>query len=354
MTMAKVVLIAFFIVVALFGIYYMIYSHVVNKRLKESQEKDFEEAADQLKLPSLKTVLSIIMTIVVVVYITKLNNNIDNLNNEIDNMTYNVSVLQGQISNLNGNIADLDYMIRKTNSNIEKVSLDMGTLNTENNTAPVTIEATLKTISPNTSVKIYIDNKAYEMSVKTKAIYSVTVDMPVFEDETMKFDELIFEITDGDGKTTTETIDINDCEDYEQIDSFVYNYFAMPAYYADIEQVWDFDKNTIRVIAKDGILEIKEAAFDGDEIKDAKLVFAVDNVVVEEIDVTKYLYKGDFNFDKTFEINTDQTLSIRLEATHSLGYKSVEFLEGYSGDGSVIAYLVNTFEWYDSEDKIIE
>ena len=253
-------------------------------------------------------ILVIILIIFQIVLISKVNN----LQRQIEGTNVGMNNLSSRIANdMNAIYSNVNEMLRQKASLIESAVAEIGKVDTDEFTVPITFTLTPKEVSENTAISLDFDGELFPMD-KNDTTFVTTVSRNIFGGAMPKI------VIDENGvKKITQDDQINIPSIKERVFPIMFPRLAGSA---------KFDGKTYR---RKGNLsaDIKEAPSEI-EFRGIRLVIEVDNKVISDEIIPKEMFFHDgYEIDEKIPLSNGQTCIMKIIATDSIGFE-----HHYTGD----------------------
>lgn len=270
-------------------------------------------------------ILVIILIIFQVVLILKINN----LQRQIGGTNAEMNNLSNRIGNdMNTIYSNVNEMLRQKASLIESAAAEIGKVDTDEFTVPITFTLTPKEVGENTAVSLDFDGELFPMD-KNGTTFVTTVSRNIFGDAMPRI------VIDEDGvKKTTQDAQISIPSIKERV---------FPIMFPRLTGEAKFSGKTYR---RKGNLsaDIKEAPSEI-EFEEIRIVIEVDNKVISDEIIPKEMFFHDgYEIDEKISLNDGQTYIMKIIATDSIGLE-----HHYIGDSWVVGSNYQRKPWFGDE-----
>ncbi|HZK56725.1 MAG TPA: hypothetical protein VFD17_00315, partial [Clostridia bacterium] len=208
-------------------------------------------------------------------------------------------------NDMNAIYSNVNEMLRQKASIIESAVAEIGKVDTDEFTVPITFILTPKEVSENTAVSLDFDGELFPMD-KNDTTFVTTVSRNIFGDAMPKI-----VINENGVKKTTHDDQINIPSIKERV---------FPIMFPRLMGEAKFDGKTYR---RKGNLsaDIKEISSEI-EFREIRLVIEVDNKVISDETIPKETFFHDgYEIDEKIPLNDGQTCIMKVVATDSIGFE---------------------------------
>ncbi|MDR7870776.1 MAG: hypothetical protein RIN55_07965 [Tissierellaceae bacterium] len=244
---------------------------------------------------------------------------INRIESETEYTKHQMNNLSNEIRNdMNAIYSNVDDMLNRKESLIEISTTDIGTVNGDSLTVPITFNLIPKEVSENTIVNLEFDGKLFPMD-KTDTSFTATVHRSIFSDALP-----IIVIDDNGVKKTMED---------KQIGIWDIKSEVFPTMYPRLLGTASYGGDTY---SRKGSLsaEIKEAKGDIKFTKIALIVKVDDKTISEEIIPNNVLYTG-YEVDKKISLGDGEICTMLVIATDSLGLEHHYTVDTWTGGSNM-------------------
>lgn len=247
-------------------------------------------------------ILIIILIISQVILISK----ISNLQKQVEGTNAGMNNLSNRIGNdMNAIYSNVNEMLRQKASIIESAVAEIGKVDTDEFTVPITFTLTPKEVSENTAVSLDFDGELFPMD-KNDTTFVTTVSRNIFGDAMPKI------VIDENGvKKTTHDDQINIPSIKERV---------FPIMFPRLTGEAKFDGKTY---SRKGNLsaDIKEISSEI-EFRGIRLVIEVDDRAIADKTIPKEtFFREGYEIDEKIPLNDGQTCIMKIIATDSIGFE---------------------------------
>lgn len=280
-------------------------------------------------MPALHEVAVIVMVVAVILCFVNMNSHLNRLEDAIGNMSNNMN----SNSSLGEYFAEMQLQQKIANSLIESASVRYGNYNKEDHTADIIFQIVPKEVPKNAEVYLNFADQQLKLEEQKEAIYEGTIKLDIFQ----SYEDMVCTIVSEDGNRKTDIINTED--NFPEL--FDYEYGLWEEYLLNI----DSEKDDYEISYEDGKSNVNISGsvytFSRDEsqnsLKSLKLCVSLDDKLIDQ----KELKTGEevgFTLEKDYEIGSEQTMRIYVEATDSFGFR----------------YVIPVEEWGISDNELME
>lgn len=285
-------------IIGLFFIGYLVYSNVyqkkINKRLKRNESMTHISMVSAENVgKTLMLVGTIIIFILIMAKLSIIDSNIKTTNNN----------LISRINRLERQVEILLSEAEEGNSILNEFDLHFKGINTEDNTVETKITCIPKTVTENTSISVRIGEDTIALT-RDDDVYTAVKNLPLFDSSCGQISVIV---KDGGVKSTEKVSDDYDAF-YETCLTYLSGSFGVH------KQKFDGEYFSIKFSYGTGSVS-GHCGRSG--MSDNKLIFMIDNKVVETIDVSD----GRVDTEKRYKADSDSSIKIIAEGVDEYGYR---------------------------------